>query len=61
MPPGEQPREPAKFSPRDQVIDLLMLAQEQERTVIEFSRRGDQVFAMEITDHVAELERLVND
>lgn len=48
---------PPEFD-RESVVDLLMLAQEQDRTIIEFVKRGGVLYGMEITDHVDALEEL---
>lgn len=45
-----------EFGDRDKMVELLQLAASQERTIIEFQQRGDEIIAMDITDHVDQLE-----
>lgn len=46
---------------RDTVVEMLMEVQNNERTVIEFINRGGEIRAMDITEHVTQLEEQVND
>ena len=45
-----------EFSDHDKMVELLTRASQQDRTIIEFQKRGNEILAMDITDHVTELE-----
>ncbi len=43
------------------LIEVLSHAASQDRSVIEFERKDGALYAAEITEHVAELEDMVNE
>jgi len=45
-----------EFGDRNKMVDLLQEASQRDRMVIEFQKRGGQIQAMDITDHVRILE-----
>lgn len=46
---------------KETLMDVLSHAASQDRSVIEFTKTDDTLHAKEITEHVAELEEIVND
>lgn len=42
---------------RESIIHLLQTAYESERLVVEFRRKDGEIQALDITDHVTELEK----
>jgi len=46
---------------KDTLTGVLSHAASQDRAVIEFTKSDGTLYASEITDHVAELEEIVNE
>jgi len=46
---------------KDKLMEVLSHAASQEKAVIEFTRTDDTLYATEITEHVNEMEEMVND
>lgn len=46
---------------KETLMEVLQHAASQDRAVIEFTKDGGELHAKELTDHVSELENIVNE
>lgn len=46
---------------KDTLMTVLRHAASQERAVVEFTQTDGSLYAKEITDHVEEMEEIIND